>query len=112
MSATLLRCEMLDGFKTKWRAKPDVTRRIGELAGCDDKRAHAVALCDVFGLDVHRVYFDLPSTFFGGGVMSSSVGGFVLERGTDRRIGKIVVATEGEKFRDVDPRDEREFDRL
>lgn len=119
---TLLRCEMLDGYTTKWRPLLEATRKAEALAGRSAKEVQALALCDVFGLDPHRVYFDLPSSFLGTGSTSAGAGGvlvegrtqggFVLERGTDRRVGKVVVVRESERFRDVDPRDEREFDRL
>lgn len=79
-------------------------------------------LCRQFGLDPHRVYFDLPSSARGIGSVVSGAGGsgrvgrkidgYVFERGRDEPIGKITFATEGEKFRDDDPRDMRDALRL
>lgn len=102
----LLRVETRDGV-VKWRALIDLE--------------HAT-LCRQFGLDEHRVYFDLPSSARGVGSARAGAGGsgragrkidgYVMERGRDEPIGTITFATENEKMRDYDPADRREALRL
>jgi hypothetical protein len=95
----LLRLEMLDGC-AKWRPLIDLE--------------HAT-LCKQFGLDPHRVVFDLPSSAraqgsavagAGGALRDGrSIDGYVLDRYTRRPIGKLTFAREGERFRELDPGD-------
>jgi hypothetical protein len=101
MSRTLLRFDLLDG-RSLWRPLIDLE--------------HAT-LCKQASLDPCSVYFDLPASARGIGSASSGYGGNrgtrkiegMIMRGADRQpIGKITFATEGERFKDGDPRDPRE----
>jgi hypothetical protein len=73
-------------------------------------------LCRVFGLDPIRFWFDLPSTVRGVGSMSGAhadarriINGYVMMAGLDEPVGKLTIVRDGDKFKDVDPRDKREF---
>lgn len=77
-------------------------------------------LCRVFGLDPCRFYFDLPSSVRGVGANMSGIAGahgsgrrringFVFMSGRAEPVAKLTVCFESERFRDVDPTDEREF---
>lgn len=92
-----------------------------------DEAIDPIALCCAFGLDPHRVVFDLPSSARGVGSTVSGAGGsgrgsrevsgFVFERGPDGKaqgdpIAKVIFLREGMRSRDVDPTDRTEFERL
>lgn len=92
-----------------------------------DEAVDPLILCQAFGLDPHRVVFDLPSSARGVGSTVSGAGGsgrgwrdingFVFERGDDGKakgdpIAKVVFLHEGTKDRDVDPQDRNDFERL
>ena len=113
-NAVLLRVELggvarqlhVTGRTEKWR----------QLLALD----HAT-LCAQFGLDPFRVLFDLPTSARGTGSAMSGAGGttngrrisgYILDRATREPIGTITWVREGDRFRDVDPTDEREFLRL
>ena len=76
-------------------------------------------LCRTFSLDPNRFYFDVPSSVRGVGSMQSGYGGssrgnrivngFVMMSGHDKPVGKLTIVREADKFKDVDPRDERDF---
>ncbi len=107
MSASvLLRCEMRTTGMSKWRGMVDL---------------QPATLCRQFGLDETggelRYRFDFPRTAHEIRSASDlpvgrSVEGFVIDRRIGEAVGKITFAREGEKFRDVDPGDRREFERL
>jgi hypothetical protein len=79
-------------------------------------------LCKQFGLDPCSFYFDLPSSARGTGSTVAGAGGtltggrkidgYILHGGTRRPIGTLTLVSESERFRDVDPCDEREMLRL
>lgn len=99
----LLRCEMVDGF-AKWRHLVDLKPE---------------TLCFQFGLDPHRVVFDLSKSSYevkptdGSRLRNGrTIGGFIRDRGTGEVVGKLIFATEGEKFADRDPNDRQDFERL
>jgi len=104
---TILRAELYGGgLKTAWR--PLINLEHGTL-------------CKQFGLDPNRFYFDLPSSAhgvgsstvgLGGGRGAREISGYIFEAGRDRPVGKIVFAHAGQRFRDVDPMDRNEFERL
>lgn len=92
-----------------------------------DEAVDHLSLCRAFGLDPHRVIFDLPSSARGVGSTVSGAGGsgrgnrevsgFVFQRGPDGKrdgdpIAKVIFLREGTQFRDVDPQDRAEFERL
>lgn len=99
----LIRVELLDGFAA-WRPLIDLE--------------HAT-LCRQFGLDPHRVTFELPDSAKGVGSARTGAGGssrngrkidgYVMDRETKTPIGTITFAFQGERFRDHDPtnRDDR-----
>lgn len=93
----LLRCTV--GGETKWRP----------LLSTDN-----ATLCAQFGLDPHRCRFELSRSVTERGSSSAGqvAGGYVFERGNDTPIGTLTLAWEGERFRDVDPNDERDRLRL
>lgn len=75
----------------------------------DDLTNHS-KLCRIFNLDVVSTTFDLPSSARGIGSMQSGFGrsdtnrtidGYILRHGEP--IGRLHVAYESERFRDVDP---------
>lgn len=75
-------------------------------------------LCRAFGLDPVRFYFDLPSSCRGVGSAVSGYGGqregrivngFVWMVGVDKPVGKLTICRDAERFRDVDPTNERDF---
>jgi hypothetical protein len=76
-------------------------------------------LCRAFGLDQCAYFFDLPSSVrgvgsnlagFGGNRGRRVVNGYVMHAAFDRKpVGKLTMVYESERFRDVDPRDERDF---
>lgn len=76
-------------------------------------------VCRAFGLDPIRFYFDLPSTVRGIGPNTRGaaalpggrrlLNGFVMMVGRDVPVAKLTVCFEAERFKDVDPRSEREF---
>jgi len=72
-------------------------------------------LCRAFGLDQASYYFDLPSTCRGIGSSSGAqrhrgvVNGFVMCAGFEEPVGKLTICFEGEKFKDVDPTNARDF---
>lgn len=75
-------------------------------------------LCQVFGLDPCTYYFDLPSsvrgiganvTGYGGGASARRISGFVMESGRDEPVAKLSIAIDGERFKDVDPSNARDF---
>jgi hypothetical protein len=96
-----IRCTTRDG-STMWRGVPDLEHS---------------TLCRAFGLDPIRTVFDLPSTARGTG--SSQVGagssssgrrlihGFALWGGEP--IARLTWAFDGEKFRDEDPTDPKDW---
>lgn len=94
----------------------------GPLAG--DGKWRGVAnfehgtLCRALGLDPVRFYFDLPSSCRGVGSATHGYGGqrggrvingYVMMVGCDEPVGKLTVCWESERFRDVDPTNERDF---
>lgn len=89
--------------ETKWRRVPD---------------AEHSTLCRAFGLDQARFFFDLPSSIRGVGSLSTgnrgrrTINGYVMCGGMDRPWGKLTVCWETEKFRDIDPTDRNDFERL
>lgn len=100
-----IRAEFLDGT-TKWRGVLNFE--------------HAT-LCEAFGLDPATFYFDLPSSCRGVGSLSSGYGGnrenriingYIMRGGMTDPWGKLTVVREGDKIRDVDPTDKKEFQRL
>ena len=100
--ATLLRFDMLDG-RTLWRKLINLEHG---------------TLCAQASLDPCTYVFDLPASARGTGSASSGYGGnrgsrkiegMILHGGTKQPIGKITFATEGERFKDGDPRDPREI---
>ena len=103
----LVRIDLLDGT-SKWRPLP---------CGAEDPNLHHL-WCKQFGLDEHRVYFDLPSSARGVGSASTGYGGqrggrkingYVMWRATREPIGVVTFATEGERMRDLDPNDVRDM---
>jgi len=75
-------------------------------------------LCRALGLDPIRFYFDLPSSCRGIGSATHGAGGqrgnrvingYVMMAGIDKPVGKLTVCWESERFRDVDPTNERDF---
>lgn len=77
-------------------------------------------LCRAFGLDPVRFYFDLPSSVRGTGSLSSGYGGgqrhgkrlvngYVMMAGHSEPVGKLTIVTDADRFKDVDPRDMRDF---
>lgn len=80
-------------------------------------------LCRVFNLDPNRFSFDLPSSVrgigamqqgYGGGASARRVSGFVFY-GHPRDgvvVAKLTVCREGERFDDVDPDAQRDFEDL
>lgn len=103
----LLRVEIFGDGTAKWRELIDLQH---------------LTLCRQFGLDEHRVYFDIASSARAEGSGQSGAGGstrgarvrdgFVMCAVRREPIGKITFAFEGERFRDVDPTDRREQHRL
>ncbi len=102
---TLLRVDLLDGT-TKWRPLIDLEHG---------------TLCRQFGIDPATYIFDLPSSARGVGSAQSGAGGarggrrvngYVIHGRTREPIGTITFCDESERFRDVDPRDQREALRL
>lgn len=87
-----------------------------------DEAVDADALCRAFGFDPARVRFDLPSSARGTGSNMSGAGGsgrgsreisgFVFDRAKADPIAKVIFLREGTAFRDVDPTDRTEFERL
>lgn len=92
-----------------------------------DEAIDPIALCQAFGLDPHRVIFDLPSSARGVGSTVSGAGGsgrgfrdvsgFVFARGPNGKangdpIAKVIFLREGMGTRDYDPTDRSEFERL
>lgn len=86
-----------------------------------------LTLCRAFGFDPARVVFDLPSSARGVGSTVSGAGGssrghrevngFAFKRGANGKpegdpIAKVIFLREGTAFRDVDPADRTEFERL
>lgn len=102
-----VRLEMLGaGLNVGWRMLPNLEHG---------------TLCRAFGLDPNRYFFDLPSSARGVGSSMSGAGGnrgsreisgYVHQAGLNEPVGKLVFAHEGQRFRDVDPMDKREFMRL
>lgn len=97
-----LRFDRVDGH-SEWRGVKDFE--------------HAT-LCRAFGLDPVRFYFDLPSSCRGVGSNSSGnrgarvISGYVMQAGSNEPFGKLHVCYQGEKLRDFDPQDKREFFKL
>ena len=84
-------------------------------------RLEHAELCRAFALDPATFYFDLPSSARGTGSNMSGAGGnranrvingYVMRGGLDRPWGKLTVCYDAERFRDVDPSDPRELERL
>ena len=70
-------------------------------------------LCRAFSLDPHRHRFDLPRTAHNA-APGVSVSGYVMRDGEEKPCGRVHVAREGSKFRDLDPlcrRDQLSLDR-
>jgi hypothetical protein len=79
--------------------------------------AEHAALCRAAGLDQATHYFDVPESFKRIGAGSAryngrDVSGYIMRAGVDRPVGKVSIAYEGERFRDVDPRSREDFERL
>ena len=75
-------------------------------------------LCQVFGLDPCSFFFDLPSsvrgiganqTGHGGGASARRINGFVMQAGCDTPVAKLSICLDGERFKDVDPSNARDF---
>jgi hypothetical protein len=101
--ALLLRFEMFGaGVSIKWR--PFVSSEHGDL-------------CRAAGLDPVSHYFDVPESFHrvGNGTArmnGRSIGGFVMRAGITHPVGKVSIAYESERFRDDDPTNRHDFERL
>lgn len=101
--ALLLRFEMFGGgVQVKWR--PLVSTEHG-------------ALCRSAGLDPVSHYYDVPASFHrvGNGsarIAGRSIGGFIMRVGVASPVGKVSIAYESERFRDDDPRDRSDFERM
>lgn len=76
-------------------------------------------ICRAFNLDPTRFYFDLPSVVRGVGRNSTGasfsghrnrlVNGYILHSAYNDPIGKLTIVTDADKFKDVDPRNLRDF---
>lgn len=75
-------------------------------------------LCRVFNLDPCSFWFDLPSSVrgvgantvgHGGGASARRISGFVMQAGWDRPVAKLSICIGSERFKDVDPADQRDF---
>lgn len=76
-------------------------------------------LCATFNLDPCRFYFDMPSSVRGVGSYQSGSGGsargnrvingYVMMGGRSEPVGKLTIVTDGDRFKDVDPTDRRDF---
>ena len=90
-----VRLELRDG-QTMWRGVRSLEH--GEL-------------CRAFSLDPATFYFDLPSSARGIGSNTGRprdhrrIDGYVMHGLSPEPFGRLTVASEGEKFRDLDPRD-------
>lgn len=62
-------------------------------------------LCRAFSLDQATFDFDLPRSAYAFDLDKSRVSGYVLQNG--KPVGVLHVAREGEKFRDLDPINDR-----
>lgn len=75
-------------------------------------------LCRAFGLDPIRFYFDLPSSCRGVGSLSSGnrgnlrINGFIFMHGRSEPYAKITELRQGDKLRDFDPSDRKEWEKL
>ncbi len=75
-------------------------------------------LCRAFGLDPIRFHFELPSSCRGVGSLSSGnrgnlrITGFVFMNGRTEPYGKITELRQGDKLRDFDPADRREWEKF
>lgn len=75
-------------------------------------------LCRAFGLDPIRFYFDLPSSCRGVGSLSSGnrgnlrITGFVFMHGQTEPVGKLSEVKPGDKLRDFDPADRKEWEQF
>jgi len=75
-------------------------------------------LCRAAGLDPVRFYFELPSSCRGVGSLSSGnrgnlrIDGFIFAHGQTEPFGKVTNIKEGDKLRDFDPNDQREWEKL
>ncbi len=103
MSNLLVRFELFGGgLNIKWR--PFVSAEHG-------------ALCAAAGLDPVRHHFDVSESFRRVGAGSArihgrSIGGYIMRAGVDRPVGKVTLAYESERFRDDDPTNREDFERL
>lgn len=99
----LLRYELFGGgVQVKWR--PLVSTRHSDL-------------CAGASLDPVRHYFDVPESFHrvGNGtarIEGRAIGGFIMRAGETSPVGKVSIAYEGERFRDDDPSNRRDFERM
>ncbi len=68
-------------------------------------------LCRAFNLDPIRTKFDVPQSWTGGASRGGIQNGLVLfHNGTDYEpIGKVTIMREGERVRDDDPMNPRDF---
>jgi hypothetical protein len=76
-------------------------------------------LCEILGLPVHGVRFDMPSAFRGVGSNTSGYGGstsgsriisaVILDEETREAIGKMSIVRDWEKFWDYDPESAADF---
>lgn len=91
----------------------------GKWVGVKDFE-HAT-LCRAFNLDPVRFHFDLPSSVRGTGSSLSGSGGgqrsgrrtiegYVFMSGRDNPVATLYVCTDGDKLRDVNPLDAREYE--
>ena len=91
-----IRLEMANG-ETKWRGVP---------------RFDHATLCRAFELDQATFWFDIPDKVIADprSFPGRRANGYVMcgPKGTEP-VGKLTIAHEGEKFRDVDPFDRSEF---
>lgn len=93
---------------TKFRVLP------GDVSG-DQVEAYLYA---ILRLDRHRFVFDLPASMRSNGAVSGGHReGFVFQRGADGRadgrpVGKVIFLTYDRKFRERDPSDRADFERM
>lgn len=89
----------------------------------DPQNIDPLTLYQLSGLDPHRFVWDLPTSARGTGSSQTgtrgnrTIGGFAFRRGPDGKadgapVCKVVWATQGEKFPDVDPQDRSYFERF
>jgi hypothetical protein len=90
---------------TKWRGVPNLEHS---------------TLCRAFSLDTNRFYWEIPSSMRGVGSNMSGYGGNRMRRelngyvwmpvwNASTPVAKFWVVREGQKFKDIDPSNQRDF---